>query len=78
MTSATSRTCGPGHAGDRIEVDPQLVGMIEIVCANRMRVQVDAAQVDDPGQLSGVAQHDLVSRPAGWEEQLDCLDPVRA
>ena len=50
-TSATSRTCVPGHARHRIEVDAQLVGMVEVLGADRMRVEVDAAEVDDPEQL---------------------------
>ena len=59
----------PVRAGDRVEVDPQLVGMVEVLRADRMRVEVDAAEVDDPGELRGVAGRDAVAgasaRPAG-------------
>lgn len=35
----------PLDTGHRIEVDPQLVGMIEIARADRMRVEIDAARL---------------------------------
>ena len=54
----------PGHARHRIEVDPQLVGMIQVVGADRVRVQVDAAEVDDPGEARRFVDDDLVGRPA--------------
>ena len=40
----------PVHAGHRVEVDAQLVGMVQIARAHRMRVEVDAAEVDRPHQ----------------------------
>ena len=49
-TSATSTICRHGDPGHRIEVDAQFVGVIEVVGQHRMRVEVDAAQVDRPGQ----------------------------
>ena len=51
-TSATSRICDHGDAGHRVEVDAQLVGMVEVVGPDRVRVEVDAAEVDDPGQAA--------------------------
>ena len=51
------RPLDPGH---RVEVDAELVGVLEVVGADRMRVQVDAAEVDDPRELRGVAHDDLV------------------
>ena len=68
----------PFDAGHRVEVDPQFIRVVEIIGAHRMRVEVDAAQVDHPGQLRRVADHDLAGGPAGREAQLDRLDPVRA
>src|SRR6266545_3170818 len=44
----------PGHPGHRVEVDPELVGMVEVVGAHRVGVQVDATEVDHPGELGGV------------------------
>ena len=57
----------PGDAGDRVEVDPQLVGMVEVVGADRVRVEVDAAEVGDPGEAGRIVDHDLVGGPAGGE-----------
>ena len=50
--------------------------MVQVLGAHRVRVQVDAAEVDDPDELRGVAQHDLVGGPPGGKAQLDRLDPV--
>ena len=49
----------PGRARAGVEVDAQLVGMIEVVGTHGVRVQVDAAEVDDPEELRGVAYDDL-------------------
>ncbi len=70
---ADLRPLDPRH---RVEVHPQLVGMIEIVRAHRVRVQVDAPEVHDPRELGRVADHDLLRGSAGWEAELDGLDPV--
>jgi hypothetical protein len=51
FTSSATRThVRPSHARPRIEIDAQLVGMLEVAGAHRVRVQLDAAEVDDPGQ----------------------------
>ena len=77
-TSATSRICGHGDAGHRVEVDPQLVGMVEVLGADRVRVEVDAAEVDDPGEPGGVVDDDLVGGPPGRERERRRPDPRRA
>src|SRR5438132_7371185 len=51
--------------------------MVQVVGPNRVWVQVDAAQVDHPGELRGVADHDLPSGSARWEGELDHFDPLR-
>ncbi len=76
VASATSRICGHGHARDGVEVDAQLVGVVEVVGAHGVRVEVDAAEVDDPGQAGRVVEDDLVGRPPGRERQLGGPDPV--
>ena len=53
------------HSRHRIEVDPQLVGVVQVVSADRVRIEVDAAQVDDPGQTRCLIDDDLVGRAAG-------------
>ena len=67
----------PGYAGDRVKVDPDLVGVVEILRADGMRVQVDAAQVHDPRQLSRIPDDDLLGRSARREAQFHGLDPFR-
>ena len=49
-TMATSLICGHSHPGHRVEVDPELVRVVEVGGAHRVRVEVDAAEVDHPGQ----------------------------
>jgi hypothetical protein len=44
----------PLNAGIRIEIDAQFVGVIEIARAHRMRMQLDAAEIDDPREPGGV------------------------
>ena len=42
-----------------------------------MRVQVDAAEVDDPGQRRMVVDDDLVGRAPGGKRELDRADVLR-
>src|SRR5262249_34381906 len=68
----------PRHTRDRIEINPQLVRMLEVVRAYRMRVHIHAAEVHDPSELRSVAQHDLVRGAAARIAQFDRFDPVWA
>ena len=61
---------GPLDAGPRIEVDPQLVGMLEIAGAHRMRMQLDAAEVHDPGQAGRVVDDDFFRGAARGKESV--------
>ena len=67
----------PRDAGHRIEIDAQLVGMIEIVGANRMRVQLEAREIRHPRQRRRVARHDFFGGAARRKPQRDHLDPGR-
>ena len=67
----------PLHARDRVEVDPQLVGMIEVLGADRVRVEVDAAEVVDPGKARCVVDDDLVRCPPRREGQGRRPDELR-
>jgi hypothetical protein len=67
-----------GHAGTRIEIDAQLVGVREVVGADRVRVQLDAAEVRDPRELRSVVDHDLARRASGGKLELDRPHPVGA
>ena len=68
----------PRDARHRIEIDAQLVGMIEIVGAHRMRVQLEAGEVGHPRERRGIARHDFLRGAAGRKAQRDDLDPRRA
>ena len=68
----------PLHARHRIEIDAHLVGMVEVVGAHRVRVQLEARQVGHPDERGRLARHHLLGRAAGRKAQLDHLDPRRA
>ena len=52
--------------GHRVEVDPQLVGMVEVAAPNRPGVPVDHAEVDSPSEVRGVGGDELACvRPLG-------------
>src|SRR5207253_10794106 len=69
---------GPGDRGHRVQVDPQLVRMIEVAGPDRMRIEVDASEVDDPGELGRLADDDLLGGPARGKAEHHRLDPLRA
>ena len=50
----------PRHSGDRVEVDPQLIRMVEVAVTNGVRIQIDATEVHHPEQLRGVADDYLL------------------
>jgi hypothetical protein len=52
--------------------------VVEVGGPDRVRVEVDAAEVDHPDELGGVVDDDLLGGAAGGEAQLDGVDPVRA
>ncbi len=66
----------PPDARHRIEIDAQLVRVIEIGGARRVRVQVDAPEVHDPRELRGVGDDDLVGGAPRGKRERDRLDPV--
>ena len=48
----------------RIQIDAQFIGMIEVRRANWMRMQLNAAEVDDPREPGGIIHHDFFGRPS--------------
>ena len=52
----------PRHARHGIEIDAQLVGMIEIVGAHGMRMQLQAGEVGHPDERGRVSRHHLLGR----------------
>jgi len=58
----------PFDAGYRIEIDPQLVGVIEITRAHGVRMQLDAAEIHDPREAGRVVDDNSSAvRPDGKE-----------
>src|SRR5687768_11679070 len=52
--------------------------MIEIASAHGMRVQLDAAEVHDPGEARSIVDDDFLRRAPGRERQGDGPQPFRS
>src|SRR5207302_6445819 len=52
--------------------------MIEVAGPDRMRIEVDASEVDDPGELGRLTDDDLLGGPARGKAEHHRLDPLRA
>ena len=50
--------------------------MVEVVGPDRVRIEVDAAEVDDPGETRRVVDDDLVGGATRWERQGHRPQPV--
>ena len=50
----------PRHARAGIEVDPQLVGMVEIVRADGVRMELETTEVHDPRQACRIVDDDFL------------------
>src|SRR5215211_1858085 len=68
-TSSNETPCG-------VEVDPQLVGTIEVGAAHGPRVEVDHAQVDGPHEVRGVVRHELPPAAPAREVHRRGLEPA--
>jgi hypothetical protein len=51
-----------GHTGLRVEIHPQLVGMVDVAASHRPRVQVDAAEIDGPHDVGEVDRAELAGK----------------
>src|SRR3569832_1023250 len=49
----------PLHTWARIEIDTQLIRMIEIARTHRMRMMLDAAELDDPNKSRRIVDNDF-------------------
>jgi hypothetical protein len=67
---------GPLDAGAGVEIDAEFVGVIEVGGADGVRVELDAAEVDDPGEAGGVVDDDLFGGAAGGKGERDGAQPV--
>ncbi len=65
----------PGDTGARIEVDAQLVGVVQVARADRVRVQLHAPEVRDEGEPRHVVDHDLLGGAPRGEAQRRGADP---
>ena len=74
---ATSRTSRERHLGPGVEVDAQLVGVVEVVAADRPGVPVDHPEVHAPDEVGGVVGHQLARGAAAGEGDGRGLDPLR-
>jgi hypothetical protein len=68
---------GPLDAGHRVEIHAQLIGMIQLVGPDRMRMQLEAGEVGHPDQRGRIAGDHLLGSSAGGELEGDDLDPGR-
>ncbi len=57
----------PIHAGAGIEVNAQLIGMVEIGRAHRMRMKFHASEINDPRQPRPIVHNQFPRGAAGWE-----------
>ena len=67
----------PHDARRRVEVDAQLVRMVEVAAENRMRVQLDAAEVHDPREPGRVVDDDLLRGASRRKRERHGADPLR-
>ena len=60
----------------RVDVDPQLVGPVDVGAPRRPRMEVDDGQVRRPRDLGDLGHAELVGVPAGRKRDCRDLDPV--
>ena len=68
----------PLHAGHGVQVHAQLVGMLAVLCAHGMGMQLQAREVRHPGERRGVARNHFLGAAPRGEAQPHHLDPGRA
>ena len=69
----------PFDAGHRIEVDAQLVGMLEVLGAHRMRVQLEAGEVRHPARAAASrGTTSSAARPDGKRSSTTSIQAGRA
>jgi hypothetical protein len=59
----------PLDPGYGIEIHPQLVRMLEVFGAHRVRVQLDTGEVGKPGERGWVTRYHLISAAARGKAQ---------
>jgi hypothetical protein len=68
----------PWVALGRVEIDEHVVGALDVINAAMPRVEVDAPEVDDPGE-AGRVRHDreVGCAAAAGEQDVHGLEPIR-
>ena len=64
------------HPAHRIEIDAQLIGVIEILGANRVRMKLEAGKICHPHERRRVARDNFFGNTARRKAQRDDIDPV--
>ena len=67
----------PLPVGRRVEIDQQVVGLLDLGHARVPGVQLDAAEVGDPGEAGRVVEHREDGRVPARELHEDLVDVVR-
>ncbi|SHT56184.1 Uncharacterised protein [Mycobacteroides abscessus subsp. abscessus] len=68
----------PWHPRHRVQVDAQLVGVVQVIGTHRMRIEIDTAEVDHPGQRCRIGDDGLPGGGPARIVQLGRGDPIRA
>lgn len=55
---------GPADSRNRIEIDPQFVRVVKFAGTHRVRMQFDAAQINDPGEPGRIVDNHFFRGPA--------------
>src|SRR5262249_887133 len=66
----------PFRTWTRIEIDTHFSRMIEIIRSHRMRVKLNAAEIDNPNKSSLIINHNFVSSAPGWKRQRYRAQPL--
>jgi hypothetical protein len=69
---------GPADSRTGIQIDAQLIGMLKVGRPHRVRMQLNAAQVDDPGQPVGFINHQLLSSASRRKRKRNRANPPRS
>src|SRR6266536_740355 len=65
----------PRHAWNRIEIDPEFVGMVEIIRSNRMRMKLEAGEIGHPDQRGRIPRNDFFGGSPRRKSKRDDVDP---
>ncbi len=65
----------PADAWAGVEIDAEFVGVVEVGGADGVGVELDAAEVDDPGEAGGVVEDDFFGGAAGGKREGDGAEP---